>query len=575
MDLHEAVALESIPAVKIRKKEQKLEDRNFPPAADASGGEEEQTADGERNERMKITTIACVYISSYQISLKIKELLPSKRAMREVDRVTSRLNLGRDVYEKEKIDYEKVDDLCEILNQYRKIGESYDCSEFLVYAGSTLKNAQNMIFVLEQVRIRTGIEIRVLSNSEQRAMDYQTISALPEFPEIIQEGCTLVQVGGSSLQVTIFDKGHMRFTQQIVLGSLRLLRTLARTRAGEENKERQILEMVEKEMNTFRGNYGGSKKNRHVILMGEYLDGLFEDQLQSSADLGFKACTDKKQVMETGEFLDDLRGIYQSDLDELSGRFDFLNINNPILYPSLVLYYGLLKELNADYVWIPGCEVTDGIAYHYALEKKVLRPAHDFDDDVLSCADEIAERYNCHRPHIDAMEKSALAIFDATKKINGMTKRDRLLLQTAVRLHDCGKYICMANHAEMSFHIIMSSEILGLTHRERQVIAYAVKFNKMPLAPFEDLRDIVTMEEYVLISKLAAILRLSNSLDRSHKQKFHECKVARKDKDLVITVSVSQNSAWEQEKFEQQSDLFRRVFSLRPVLREKKKPGSR
>ena len=38
-----------------------------------------------------------------------------------------------------------------------------------------------------------------------------------------------------------------------------------------------------------------------------------------------------------------------------------------------------------------------------------------------------------------------------------------------------------------------------------------------------------------------------------------------------MTVDVTKNSVWEQIRFEQQADLFEQVFSLQPVLKEKRK----
>lgn len=58
-----------------------------------------------------------------------------------------------------------------------------------------------------------------------------------------------------------------------------------------------------------------------------------------------------------------------------------------------------------------------------------------------------------------------------------MGARERLLLQIAVQLHDCGKYISMADVAECSYRIIMATEIIGLSTEERKVIASAVRYN--------------------------------------------------------------------------------------------------
>ena len=51
-----------------------------------------------------------------------------------------------------------------------------------------------------------------------------------------------------------------------------------------------------------------------------------------------------------------------------------------------------------------------------------------------------------------------------------MGARERLLLQIAALLHDCGKYISMEKVSECSYQIIMSTDIIGLSFMERQMM---------------------------------------------------------------------------------------------------------
>ena len=74
-----------------------------------------------------------------------------------------------------------------------------------------------------------------------------------------------------------------------------------------------------------------------------------------------------------------------------------------------------------------------------------------------------------YTPHIDALTQMATLIFDTMKKVHGLGRRERLLLQVAAILHDCGKYISFANGPSCSYDIIMASEIIGLTHKEREI----------------------------------------------------------------------------------------------------------
>ena len=113
---------------------------------------------------------------------------------------------------------------------------------------------------------------------------------------------------------------------------------------------------------------------------------------------------------------------------------------------------------------MPGLDLSDGMAYEYAQKNKIIRAGHNFDEDIIAAARNIAKRYMCSKSHIRALEELALVIFDKTKKLHGLDRRKRLLLQIAVILHGCGKYISLSNVAECSYRIIMATEIIGLSH---------------------------------------------------------------------------------------------------------------
>ena len=87
-------------------------------------------------------------------------------------------------------------------------------------------------------------------------------------------------------------------------------------------------------------------------------------------------------------------------------------------------------------------------------------------------------RYRCNTSHSESVEEYALIIFDAIRKISGLTKRDRLLLQIGAILHDCGKFVSIKNVDECGYFIVLSTEIIGLSHAERKMVAGVVRFPK-------------------------------------------------------------------------------------------------
>ena len=127
--------------------------------------------------------------------------------------------------------------------------------------------------------------------------------------------------------------------------------------------------------------------------------------------------------------------------------------------------------LPAEKLVIPNTSINDGMALDYLYKNKTLISNHNFKNDIINASWAIAKRYESYFPHLMTLEKLSVKIFDAMKRYHGMTERERLLLQVAVILHDCGKYISLNEASKCSNRIILSSEILGLSHKERQMIA--------------------------------------------------------------------------------------------------------
>ena len=128
----------------------------------------------------------------------------------------------------------------------------------------------------------------------------------------------------------------------------------------------------------------------------------------------------------------------------------------------------------------------------------------------------------------------------------------------------------MNDVADNSFHIIMSTEILGISHQERYELACVCKYNAKPFPTYDQMEENLTIEQYSKIAKLAAILKVANAMDRSHKQKVKRFTVSIKNKQLVIMADTVHDIALEAGLFEKKADFFEDVYGIRPVLRQKR-----
>lgn len=508
---------------------------------------------------MAIKTFAAIYIGSYEVSLKIFEMSQRKQ-LKKIDHIRSRVELGRDAYTKGTIGYELVEELCQVLKEFHQIMDGYRVDDYQAYASSVLRDVSNELFILDQIRLRTGLQVQILSNSEHRFISYKSLAFHPSFEKMIREGAAVVDVGGGSMQITLFWKGKVVTTQQIVLGIMRIREKLSYIESLVSNYESQIQEMVDKELEIFKNLYLQGKKINYVIMVGDYIVDIMKDVERRKED----------DAVETERFLKVLKKLQKKNVSEIAQEMNLSDEQDPLLLPSVVLYKRLAEEINADYVWVPGVNISDGIAYDYAQKNRILKPEHDFEDDVLSAARALAARYQGYTKHTEALTEATMVIFDAMKHVHGLGKRERLLLQTAAILHDCGRYISLVNQADCSYQIIMASELIGMTHLEREIVASVVKYNSNPLVPYEELMDKMDQESYMVVAKLAAILKIANAMDRSHKQKFKNVKAVLKEKRLIITIETKENIVLEKGLFEMYADAFERIFSVKPLIKEKR-----
>lgn len=507
---------------------------------------------------MGLHTFGAIYIGSYEVSLKIFEI-SAKRKIRQIDYVRTRIGLGRDTYTKGSIGSDLVEKLCDTLGEFVSIMEGYRVDHYEACAALALRDADNELFVLDQIKIRTGISVRVLSNAEQRFISYKSIAMRDRFEELTEKGAAVVDVSGNSMQITIFSKGKVVTTQHLSIGAIRMQEQLAKKSSNLAQYELQMEELVEKQLGVFQAMYMGEHRVKYLIIMGEYI-----------TEIVRKVKKKPEETVTIKDFHQFLERLRKKDVEHISEELGLSNENDALLLPYVMIFQCVVAKIGAEELWAPGSSISDGIAYDYAQRERLCKISHDFEADILSAARSLAERYRSYPPHIEALSKMSVLIFDAMKKIHGLGKRERLLLQVAAILHDCGKYISFSNAPLCSYDIVMASEIIGLSHLERQIVAYTVLYNTYPLAPYEELADRLDQGSYLVVAKLSAILRVSNAMDRSNKQKFKNVRAAVRGKELVITIEADGDITLEKVLFGAKIDYFERIFSVKPVIREKR-----
>lgn len=499
---------------------------------------------------MASTTFAAIDVGSSELSMKIYEL-SKQRGIHELTHIRHKIPVGAETYTKGFISYRTINEICSTLNDFKRVMSEFGAEVSQAYATSALREASNSLVITDQIKIQTGFKVKTLSNSEARFLYFKAMALREDtFEELVREGTLVVDVGAGSVQLSFFDRGKLQLTQNLLLGSSRIRELLEAMREEAYDYQELIDEYIEKDLYLFNKLNLKLISVNHIIAAGEMIPEIYHYFNQSRTDfkgtLPRKWLNRKKQAME------------------------LLGSRTQLLLPTFLLCRKISQLTGCDDIHLANVTLCDGIMAEYAERKLRITSKHDFTEDILSASLSIANKYQVDQKHVENVQTLALQIFDHIRKLHGLGKRERLLLQLGVILHSCGSYINSTQSRECSYRIIMSTEIIGISHKERSIIANMVRYNEESFPRYEELEEDFTRDEYITIVKLNAVLKTANVLDKSNRQKIKNVGVSLQDGILTITADTMADITLEKGLFHRKADVFEEVFGIRPQLRQKR-----
>ncbi len=200
----------------------------------------------------------------------------------------------------------------------------------------------------------------------------------------------------------------------------------------------------------------------------------------------------------------------------------------------------------------------------------------EMEEELLQYIRATARQYYISMNHVEEVAKNALLIFDHLGKKQSLTNRHRLLLEMGALLHDIGKQINLANHAQCGADLLMHMDLIGISEEEQRQLVVLVRYHEAGEPKAEDeAYKALNKKSRMAVSKLLAMLQAANALDYSHKQKLYDLVIKLKGESFIIQAFTKENAVLEEWMFQHTQGLFREVFSLEPELKvyTKRMPG--
>lgn len=516
---------------------------------------------------MSFSTFASIDIGSNEISMKLYEI-SKKYGIVELDSVRKTIELGVDTYNNKTIRHSLVNELCQILTGFKKKMKEYQITDYKACATSAIREASNRFQILDQIQQTTGFQVQVLSNSEQRFLLHKAVALKqPDFQEIITNATAIVDVGAGSIQLSMFDQQKLLTTNNIKLGSLRVRELVSHITCKTNNYSQLVSDYIDTHLKTFQSLFFSNETVYNIIGIGEILTSFLEKCYDNLMEEPFNT---KNRMLSSSKFHVFYQRLLAYPMDTLAYQLGIPKEQTVLILPTAMIYEQMLSLTHASSVYFPEATLCDGMIADYVEREMKGAITHNYLEDIISSATFQAKRYFCNESHVQNVSSLALQLFDQLKKLHGLNKRNRMLLQVASILHSCGEFVNMNDVAENSYHIILSTEIIGLTHKERMMIALLARYQTNSLPDYSLISSELDSKEYIDLCKLATLLQIADTLDASHSQKISSLNLSIKEKELMIFVHTTKDITLEQGLIKLSASLFEDVYGLHPILKAKK-----
>lgn len=471
-------------------------------------------------------------------------------------------HIGRDTFATGKIEVETIHQTCADLQNFVKVMKLYQVENCRAVTTSAIREARNRDYILEQIRLQTGLNVEVINSAQERLLTFKAIrDQIPDHQKFRKEGALIVDIGSGGVEISAYKDGYLKFTEYMKLGAMRIREQMSQLERISLDFPELMEEFIQSKISSLK-QYLEKLQTKNFIGLGGELRVIYQ--------LCTNASCRENQSISLARMNTLFTSLGNMSTEQIMEKYDLNYKSAGLLLPSLIIFLSFFQMTEAEYMYTPLISLRHGILSDMVDRWYDTPRKQDFINDTISSVWYIGQKYRITNSHCRQVVKLALSIFDQMMQIHGLPRETRLYLQVAAILHDVGKYINSNQHAMISYNIIRSLDIIGFSDHEMNLIANIARYHADEIPEFfhENYHQL-SFRDRIVVSKLSAILKLAESLDVSRKQKIDQLSVFCNDGELHLELKSHQDILLEKWYFASRAVFFEEVMGMKPVLKSK------
>ncbi len=477
--------------------------------------------------------LAAIDIGTNSIHMIVVKVRPDL-SFEVIDREKDMIRLGAGGLDGRSITPTAMAAALQTLAKFKRLAETHKVDEIVAAATSATREADNGGDFIAEVDRLTGIKIRVISGTEEARLIH---IAAGYGVDIGPSTAVVIDIGGGSVEVTLGTATQLALGKSFKVGVIRLTERFVKSDPLSHHDERRLIKHLNREMGVYLDQVASRGFDRVIGTSGTILS--LGALASSASDSGLEEVRNRRVTAKS--------------LHRLRKKLTHLSLEERLAMPGLdprradlsvggsVLLDTIIRRLGADEFTLCDLALREGLVLDYIHRNSArIRKVDRYPDVRRRSAIELAERCGYWAEHAQQVAKIALAIFDQTRSVHGLGDRERDWLEYGSLLHDVGVHISYERHHRHSYYLIKNGDLRGFDPQEIEVMALVALYHRrgVPKKSQQEYADLPA-DVRRCVRLLASILRLAESLDRSHAQVVSGLELRDRGDDFLLQIRSS------------------------------------
>jgi exopolyphosphatase/guanosine-5'-triphosphate,3'-diphosphate pyrophosphatase len=504
---------------------------------------------------------AAIDIGSNSVRMMVAETaLDGIRILAQGRQVT---RLGESVFRSGNVSAEALDFLCGTLRRMAEEYRKFDIAGLRAVATSAVRDTGNRQEFINGVSAAIGAPVEVISGQEEARLIHLGVNARWPRPK---ERTLIIDVGGGSAELIASQNGELLDATSRPLGAVRLKEVFLPSDPPAPDELQRLDQYIDEKL---------------AVFVRRHQDTRFDRAIATSSTGAALICAlnrlprsqrDKADRLNAGT--NDIKRFYKLLVKEsLEERRQWVGIGPrraEIIVGGAAVFLRTLQALHHPSLYYSAAGVRDGIIADLAA-RGVGRELASLSREQRVVVEAMTKRYGTPLQHARTVARLARRLFEITQSIHRLPPAAGKVLEAAAYLHDIGHFVSSTGHHKHSAYLVANSDLPGFQAQERMAIAGLCRFHRKALPqPRHSALQTLPQEWRRTVTYLAPLLRIADSLDRSHEQKVRNVQLSVKNGSVVFLIEADEDPSLEIWAAGEAAAAFTQVYGLHVAVRRER-----